>query len=181
MWSARTSRWGTLWLATPQAIVNAWMASPGHRANILDAAYRETGVGVSPQPPASLAEGQAGAIYTQDFGTLVPTGHSARHTPGSSTPARRLATRSTHGARGSSPRPAHGRSPRRSPAGPGRITSAAQTSEQRSRYMGVLDGKAPIVTGLRARHRARHRRAARRARRAGAHQRSRQRHRKADR
>ncbi len=63
--------WGTLWLATPQAIVSAWMASPGHRANILDAAYRETGVGVSPHPPASLAEGQAGALYTQDFGTIV--------------------------------------------------------------------------------------------------------------
>ena len=66
--------WGTLWLATPQAIVSAWMASPGHRANILDAAYRETGVGVSPHPPASLAEGQAGALYTQDFGTVVPPG-----------------------------------------------------------------------------------------------------------
>jgi uncharacterized protein YkwD len=73
--------WGTLWLATPQAIVSAWMASPGHRANILDAAYRETGVGVSPHAPASLAEGQSGAIYTQDFGTVVAPGHSARRTP----------------------------------------------------------------------------------------------------
>jgi uncharacterized protein YkwD len=71
--------WGTLWLATPQAIVNAWMASPGHRANILDAGYRDTGIGVSPHPPESLAEGQAGAIYTQDFGTIVaPNGHESR-------------------------------------------------------------------------------------------------------
>jgi uncharacterized protein YkwD len=63
--------WGTLSLATPRAIVAAWMASPSHRANILDSRYRETGIGVSPHPPASLAHGQAGAIYTQDFGVII--------------------------------------------------------------------------------------------------------------
>jgi uncharacterized protein YkwD len=63
--------WGTLYLATPRAIVAAWMASPGHRANILDARYRETGIGVSAHPPASLSHGQAGAIYTQDFGVII--------------------------------------------------------------------------------------------------------------
>jgi uncharacterized protein YkwD len=60
--------WGTLWLATPRAIVAAWMASPGHRANILDARFRDTAIGVSAHPPTNLAGGQAGAIYTQDFG-----------------------------------------------------------------------------------------------------------------
>jgi uncharacterized protein YkwD len=63
--------WGTLGLATPRAIVAAWMASPPHRANILDAHYRETGIGVCPHPPASLAHGQAGAVYTQDFGVIT--------------------------------------------------------------------------------------------------------------
>ena len=63
--------WGTEQLATPRAIVAAWMASPGHRANILDPRYRETGIGVCPRPPASLAHGQAGAIYTQDFGAII--------------------------------------------------------------------------------------------------------------
>ncbi len=63
--------WGTLWLASPRAIVAAWMASPGHRANILDPHYRETGIGVSSHPPASLAHGQPGAIYTQDFGVII--------------------------------------------------------------------------------------------------------------
>ncbi len=63
--------WGTLWLATPRAIVAAWMASPGHRENILDARYRDTAVGVSPEAPSSLAHGQAGAIYTQEFGAIV--------------------------------------------------------------------------------------------------------------
>lgn len=62
--------WGTLWLATPRSIVAGWMASPGHRENILDARFRDTGVGVSPHPPTSLSRGQAGAIYTQDFGVI---------------------------------------------------------------------------------------------------------------
>lgn len=63
--------WATLWLATPKAIVASWMASPGHRANILDATFRESGIGVSPHPLASLAHGQAGAMYTQDFGRII--------------------------------------------------------------------------------------------------------------
>jgi uncharacterized protein YkwD len=63
--------WATLGLATPRAIVATWMASPGHRANILDARYRETGIGVSPRAPAAVAHGQAGAIYTQDFGVII--------------------------------------------------------------------------------------------------------------
>jgi uncharacterized protein YkwD len=63
--------WATLGLATPKAIVASWMASSGHRANILDATFRETGIGVSPHPLASLARGQSGAIYTQDFGRII--------------------------------------------------------------------------------------------------------------
>ena len=63
--------WGTLWLATPRSIVAAWMASPGHRANILDGHFRDTGIGISPHPLASLARGQSGAIYTQDFGVTI--------------------------------------------------------------------------------------------------------------
>jgi uncharacterized protein YkwD len=63
--------WGTLYLATPRAIVASWMASPGHRANILDPRYRETGIGVAPRAPSSLAHGQPGAIYTQDFGVII--------------------------------------------------------------------------------------------------------------
>ncbi len=62
---------GTLWLATPRAIVHAWMMSPGHRANILDPRFRDTAIGVSPHPPVALAHGQRGAVYTQDFGVIV--------------------------------------------------------------------------------------------------------------
>jgi len=63
--------WGTLGLSTPKAIVEAWMASPGHRANILDASFRDTGIGIVPSVPRSLGEGQAGAMYTQDFGVII--------------------------------------------------------------------------------------------------------------
>jgi len=63
--------WGTRLQATPQAIVAAWMRSPGHRANILDPRYTETGIGVCAHPPSSLAHGQPGAIYTQDFGVII--------------------------------------------------------------------------------------------------------------
>jgi uncharacterized protein YkwD len=63
--------WGTLGLATPQAIVNAWIASPGHLANILETQYTETGLGITPQVPPSLSEGSAGATYTQEFGVII--------------------------------------------------------------------------------------------------------------
>jgi uncharacterized protein YkwD len=62
--------WGTLGLATPQAIVEAWIASPEHLANILEGKYQETGIGVEPAAPASLSEGQPGGIYSQTFGAI---------------------------------------------------------------------------------------------------------------
>lgn len=63
--------WGTLALATPQAIVSAWIASPGHLANILEGQYRDTGVGVTAEVPAALAGGASGATYTQEFGVII--------------------------------------------------------------------------------------------------------------
>jgi uncharacterized protein YkwD len=63
--------WGSGSLATPRAIVTAWMASPEHRANILDTRFRDSAIGVAPRLPASIGHGQPGGIYTQDFGVLV--------------------------------------------------------------------------------------------------------------
>lgn len=62
--------WGTLRLSTPRAMVAAWMASQEHRANILDPRFRSTAIGVSAHLPRGLGGGQAGAIYTEDFGSL---------------------------------------------------------------------------------------------------------------
>lgn len=63
--------WGTLTLSTPEAIVKAWIASPEHLANILEAKYRDTGIDVQPAVPQELAEGVEGGLYTQEFGVIV--------------------------------------------------------------------------------------------------------------
>ena len=63
--------WGTLSLATPVAIVKAWIASPKHLANMLEGQYRETGIGVVPAVPAALSGGEPGATYSQEFGVIV--------------------------------------------------------------------------------------------------------------
>jgi uncharacterized protein YkwD len=56
--------------ATPAAIVAMWMNSPDHRANILDPAFRDTGIGVVAALPATVGAGP-GATYTQDFGSTT--------------------------------------------------------------------------------------------------------------
>ena len=64
--------WGTYQLSTPQAIVAAWIASPGHLANILEAQYKETGIAITPSVPESVAPGATGATYAQEFGVIIP-------------------------------------------------------------------------------------------------------------
>ena len=63
--------WGTGTLATPAGIVNAWMNSPGHRANILNAEFREIGFGIAIGNPRAN-DGQ-GATYTTNFGAINGT------------------------------------------------------------------------------------------------------------
>jgi uncharacterized protein YkwD len=63
--------WGTYQLSTPAAIVAAWIASPGHLANILETQYTETGIGVIAAVPSSLGEGAPGATYAQEFGVII--------------------------------------------------------------------------------------------------------------
>jgi len=63
--------WGTYQLSTPAAIAAAWFASPPHLGNILEAQYRETGIGVSAAVPPSLAPGAPGATYAQEFGVIL--------------------------------------------------------------------------------------------------------------
>ncbi len=53
--------------ATPAAIVNMWMHSAEHRANILTAGFRDSGMGVAYGAP-TIGSGP-GATYTQDFGS----------------------------------------------------------------------------------------------------------------
>ena len=57
--------WGTGGLATPRAIMKAWMDSPGHRANVVKRTYREIGIGVVSGNPST---GGDGATYATEFG-----------------------------------------------------------------------------------------------------------------
>ena len=68
---AENIAWGSLGDSTPESIVAAWMASRGHRENILNSSFRDSGIGISPRLPGSWAGGEAGAIYTEDFGVIL--------------------------------------------------------------------------------------------------------------
>lgn len=59
--------WGTGTRATPEGIVRAWMASPGHKRNILNARYTELGLGTAIGAPESTGDGLA-ATYVNEFG-----------------------------------------------------------------------------------------------------------------
>lgn len=58
--------WGQASLASPASMVRMWMHSPGHRANILQGAFRDIGIGVVYGTP--VRGGGQGATYTTDFG-----------------------------------------------------------------------------------------------------------------
>lgn len=58
--------WGVGKHGSPAAIVDAWMASPGHRGLILTASMREVDVGVRSGKPGG--PNAAAATYTADFG-----------------------------------------------------------------------------------------------------------------
>ena len=60
--------WGTGDLSTPDGVMNSWMNSPGHKANILKRAYREVGIGIHLGVPT---DDTVGATYTLDFGVRL--------------------------------------------------------------------------------------------------------------
>jgi uncharacterized protein YkwD len=63
--------WGTYQLSSAKSIVEAWIASPEHLANILESRYTETGIGVTPAVPQSIGEGNPGATFAEEFGVIV--------------------------------------------------------------------------------------------------------------
>ncbi len=60
--------------STPQSVVNAWMASAGHCANILNPSYTNVGTGIARQA-VTLGGGGGGDTWTQDFAQAA--GHRA--------------------------------------------------------------------------------------------------------
>lgn len=59
--------WGSGLRATPRQTVAGWMASPGHRRNILDRSFRQIGIGVVTGAPGDAGT-QPAATYTTEFG-----------------------------------------------------------------------------------------------------------------
>ena len=59
--------WGSRGYSRPQVIMRMWMNSPGHRANILNASFREIGIGVAYDAPVAHG-GRPAGTYATDFG-----------------------------------------------------------------------------------------------------------------
>jgi uncharacterized protein YkwD len=63
--------WAEAELASPAHLVGDWMASRGHRANILDRSFRNVGIGLVPGEPRGNGTLPALTITT-DFGVRSP-------------------------------------------------------------------------------------------------------------
>jgi uncharacterized protein YkwD len=59
--------WATDDQSAPRGVTVMWMNSPGHRANILNATFREIGIGIVTGAPARGIHAPA-ATYATDFG-----------------------------------------------------------------------------------------------------------------
>jgi uncharacterized protein YkwD len=59
--------WGSGTLATPAAMVRAWMLSPPHREIMLSGGYSDVGVGIAPAAPQGSSDGLPGATYAVEF------------------------------------------------------------------------------------------------------------------
>jgi uncharacterized protein YkwD len=68
--------WAQQPLDTAASLVRAWLASPPHRAILLDRHFREVGIGVA--PGLTDGSGQPGATAVLDFGFRTPSPTLAR-------------------------------------------------------------------------------------------------------
>lgn len=69
---AENTNWGAgPGFNTPNAAVNWWMNSPGHRANILDPTLQDLGVGVAQGSPNPAYPDSGAGAFVQNFGTCT--------------------------------------------------------------------------------------------------------------
>ena len=66
--SGENIAWGTSWYFTPSTVVEGWMNSEGHRANILRSNYQSIGVGAAVDPATGIT------FYVQIFSSLPASG-----------------------------------------------------------------------------------------------------------
>jgi uncharacterized protein YkwD len=62
--------WGTGSRATPNTLVDEWLASPPHRRIMLEPGFRELGVGVAPGAPLDHLTSLPGATYALDLAVI---------------------------------------------------------------------------------------------------------------
>jgi uncharacterized protein YkwD len=62
--------WGTGSRSTPNTLVDEWLASPGHRRLLLDAGFRELGVGVAAGAPQPVHSDLAAATFALELGVV---------------------------------------------------------------------------------------------------------------
>jgi uncharacterized protein YkwD len=87
-WSAGENiAWGSGSLGTPASIVDGWMHSAGHRANILNGSFTQIGIGIADGAPQAGIDD--GGTYATDF----TSGTAAKR------PAARCATKASKKAR----------------------------------------------------------------------------------
>ena len=134
--------WGTGELATPKAIMAAWMDSAGHRANILQPAYREIGFGVLAGNPASRA---AAARRSSPSSASSP---APRRRPRSRSAARRPVPPPRRPAARRRPRP---QGPRALPRTPARRARRPRGPRPRALAAGSRRGRVVQRLGRRAR------------------------------
>jgi uncharacterized protein YkwD len=92
-WSAGENiAWGSGSLATPASIVDGWMHSAGHRANILNESFSQIGIGIAAGAPQGGIRG--GGTYVTDFTSGAASASAKR-------PAARCATRARSSRRAS--------------------------------------------------------------------------------
>jgi uncharacterized protein YkwD len=71
-WSVGENLFWTLGTATSAQSMNAWMASPDHRANILDPAWRQIGI-------STVSSADAPGAYGNHDVTVITTDFGVRH------------------------------------------------------------------------------------------------------
>ncbi|HEY6760383.1 MAG TPA: CAP domain-containing protein [Baekduia sp.] len=90
-WSAGENiAWGSGSLATPASIVDDWMHSAGHRANILNGSFAAIGIGIADGAPQAGIRGEAGT-YVTDFTSGGATAAAKRCSAKTRTGQRRCA------------------------------------------------------------------------------------------
>ena len=90
-WSAGENiAWGSGDLGTPASIVDGWMHSAPHRANILSGSFAEIGIGIASGAPQPGISGSAGT-YVTDFASHGAASVAATSPTGSAKPKRTVA------------------------------------------------------------------------------------------